>query len=87
MSLFFFLNNNIIEGKEKILFIFRAVENFCFHISSKWGSVLRKLGYKDIAFFSMAFSDCFLKSRFLCFWYNLRLEHCFLYHKVLVRIL
>lgn len=71
MSLFFFLNNSIIAGKEEILFITRAGftlqvlrEIFCFHVSSRWGSVLGKLGYKDTAFFSMAFGDCFLKSRY-----------------------
>lgn len=58
MSLFFFLNNNIIEEKEEIHFISRAVfalqvlrENFCFHVSSRWGSVPGKLCYKNIAFF------------------------------------
>lgn len=94
MSLFFFLNNSIIAGKEEILFITRAGftlqvlrEIFCFHVSSRWGSVLGKLGYKDTAFFQWPLEIAFLKVGILCFWYSLMLEHCFLYHKVPVRIL
>lgn len=65
MSLFFFLNSDIIEGKREVLFISRAFENFCFHVSSRWGSVLGKSGYEDIAFFPWPLEIAFFPVRIL----------------------
>lgn len=55
----------------------RCSERIFVSMVSRWGSVLGKPGYKDVAFCSGLLEIAFLKAVILCFWYSLRLEHFF----------